>query len=399
MTANLMEAVSGLVTPDLVQKAAGASGESPEGTRSSLLGAVPTLFAGLAHGASSPAGAASVFGLVTRAATKPKETGGQGLLSSIFGNRAEQVTDALASSSGVRRSSAAGVLALIGPLVLTVLGKEVMSRGLSAGGLTDLLFSHKKAILDNPNVPKGLGDALGVHNLSELGGPAASVAGPTVSTVETARPAERETVRERVREPVAPVKRPSRWPIMLLPALLLGVLALWGLSNMFKGRPQVPEANAPTMRQPTGVQEPQPQMNEPKVAAPKVEAPQVNEPKAPEVGRTEAALPETSFHFNTGSATLALGATQSVDQLVSYMKSNPTAKIKVEGFADTTGNAQANEALSAARAMSVKQVLTAHGIDPSRVETTGMGDDHPVAPNDNNPDRAQNRRAEVTLVH
>jgi outer membrane protein OmpA-like peptidoglycan-associated protein len=407
MTANLMEAVSGLVTPDLVQKAAGASGESPEGTRASLLGAVPTLFAGLAQGASTPTGAASVFGLVTRAATKPKEVGGQGLLSSIFGNRSEAVTDALANSSGVRRSSAGGILALMGPLVLSVLGKEVMSRGLSAGGLTDLLFSHKKAILDNPNLPKGLGDALGVSKLSDLGGPAASVAGPTVSTIETGKPTVERDVRERVREPVGPVKRPSRWPIMLLPALLLGVLALWGLSNMFKGRPQMPEVNtnSPTMRQPTGVQEPQapqaPQVKAPEVNAPQLNAPAINNPEInkPEVGRTEAPLPETNFHFNTGSATLAHGATQSVDTLVSYMKANPTAKIKVEGFADTTGNASANAALSASRAVSVKKVLVAHGIDPSRVETTGMGQDHPVAPNDNSADRAQNRRAEITLVH
>ena len=80
MNANLMDAVSGHISPDLVQKAAAASGESNEGTRSALLGAVPTLFAGLAHSASTPSGTSGVLALVTRAATKPKEIGGQGLL-------------------------------------------------------------------------------------------------------------------------------------------------------------------------------------------------------------------------------------------------------------------------------------------------------------------------------
>ena len=56
MNANLMDAVSGHISPDLVQKAAAASGESNEGTRTALLGAVPTLFAGLAHSASTPSG-------------------------------------------------------------------------------------------------------------------------------------------------------------------------------------------------------------------------------------------------------------------------------------------------------------------------------------------------------
>ena len=257
MAVNLMEAVSGHISPDLVQKAAAASGESPEGTRAAMLGAVPTLFAGLAHGASSPSGATGVLALVTRAATKPKEVGGQGLLAGVFGSHADGVTDALANHSGVRSSSAAGILALLGPLALGAIGKETASRGLSAGGLADLLFSHKKAIIDSPNVPKGLAGALGLGSLGELGGPAAAVGGPTVSTVETARP-ERTVVersKERLREPIPEPKRPSKWPIMLLPALLLGVLALWGLSNMFKGRPQMPEVNTenPTMRQ--GVQE------------------------------------------------------------------------------------------------------------------------------------------------
>jgi outer membrane protein OmpA-like peptidoglycan-associated protein len=409
MTANLMEAVSGLVTPDLVQKAAGASGESAEGTRASLLGAVPTLFAGLASTASSPAGAAGVFGLVTRAATKPKELGGQGLLTSIFGGHSEQVTDALASTAGVRRSSAGGMLALVGPLVLGVLGKEVMSRGLSAGGLTDLLFSHKKAILDDPHLPKGLGEALGVGNLSELGGPAAAVCGPTVSAVESARtprptpeePAKGEVVRERVREPAAKVQPQSRWPIMLLPALLLGVLALWGLSNMFRGRPHVPDVNeSPTMRQP-GVPERQvpaptePQMTEP----PRASA--VNAPEMPERGSAapEAALPATNLHFDAASTRLTPDSKDSVDALVSYLDENPTARIRIEGFADTMGEPSSNEALSSSRAQALKSVLTSRGISGSRIDTTGMGQDHPVAPNDTDTDRAQNRRAEVTLIH
>ncbi len=302
MTANLMDAVSGVVSPDLVQKAAGASGESPEGTRSALLGAIPTLFAGFANSASSPSGAAGIFGLVTRAATKPKEIGGQALLSSVFGQRAESVTDALASSSGVRPSSAGGILALVGPLALGALGKEVMSRGLSAGGLTDLLFSHKKAILDNPNVPKGLAGALGLSSLSELGGTAATVGGPTVSAVDSVRPTvERvERTHERVREDIPHPRRQSRWPIMLLPALLLGVLALWGLSNMFKGRPQVPETNteSPTMRQGPGVQErqaPSPAVTEaPREPLPAAGAPEMATPEAahPGVGvaRGEAQL-------------------------------------------------------------------------------------------------------------
>ena len=41
----------------------------------------------------------------------------------------------------------------------------------------------------------------------------------------------------------------------------------------------------------------------------------------------------------------------------------------------------------------------AKGIAADRVETSGMGQSNPVAPNDSTHDRAQNRRVEVTRVH
>jgi OmpA-OmpF porin, OOP family len=415
MTANLMEAVSGLVTPDLVQKAASATGESNEGTRSALLGAVPTLFAGMAHTASSPAGAASVFGLVTRSATRPKEIGGPTLLSSIFGGHTDAVTDAVAGSAGIRRNSASGILALIAPLAVGALGKDVMSKGLSAGGLAATLFGHKKAILDNPNVPNGLAPALGLGNLGELGGSAAAVGGPTVSAVErpvVERPREPEAqVRER--EAVLRPRRPSRWPIMLLPALLLGVLALWGLSNMFRGHPN-PEVNGnPTMRQGPGVQEHQ--GSAPAASTKDLSGAGSQEPGSPgagsqepgspgsmttpEIAHPESALPEMKLNFDTATAHLTAGSKDGVDALVSYLEANPTARINVEGHADSTGPAAANEALSVSRAEALKSALVARGIDESRIETSGMGQEHPVAPNDSAQDRAENRRVEVTLIH
>jgi OOP family OmpA-OmpF porin len=414
MTADLMEAVSGHISPDLVQKTAEASGESPQGTRAALLGAVPTLFAGLAQGASTPSGTTGILALVMRAATKPKEAGGQALLANVFGSHAESVTDALANHAGVRPASAAGILALLGPLALGAVGKESASRGLSAGGLAQMLFSHKKGILDNPNTPKGLGGALGLGSLADLGGPAAAVSGPTVSAVETAPPAAAKPPpaakpKEGVREEKIPMpKRRSNWPIMLLPALLLGVLALWGLSNMFRGRPQMPEVNveSPTMRQGTGVQERQGPPAEPAPAgAPPGSASQVTAPPldpsqmaAPEVAHPESTLPDAKLNFDVASTELTPASKAGVEGLAIFLQSNPDAAIRIEGFADSTGDSAANEALSESRAKAVKSALVARGIDASRIETSGMGNSHPVAPNDTGDDRAQNRRAEVTRV-
>jgi outer membrane protein OmpA-like peptidoglycan-associated protein len=160
------------------------------------------------------------------------------------------------------------------------------------------------------------------------------------------------------------------------------------------------------MRQ--GVQEHQgPSMQAPKVEAPKMNAPEMNAPPAnapepaaqPEMQHPEAALPpQMQFHFGTGSTVLTPDSRNSVDELVSFMRANPTSRIRITGFADTTGNAGANEALSESRASSLKSTLVGDGIAGSRIETSGMGDSHPVASNDNDSDRAQNRRAEVTLA-
>jgi len=292
------------------------------------------------------------------------------------------------------------------PIVLGALGKEVTSRGLSAGGLSDLLFSHKKAILDSPYVPKGLAGALGVGNLSELGGSAATVAGPTVSTVETARTSigERvERVADRVKTESPHAKKKSNWGIMLLPALLLGGLAVWGLSSMFKGRPNMPEVNmeapnvrAPTMKQP-GVEEPQ--AGAPSVEVPKVEAPSANVPQIPEAHREMAAMTEKTVHFQSGTTHLTPDSKDDVAAVLSYLASNPTSRIRIEGFADSTGSAESNHKLSENRATALKAVLVAHGVKSDRIETTGMGDDNPIAPNDSSTDRARNRRAEITLIH
>jgi OmpA-OmpF porin, OOP family len=120
---------------------------------------------------------------------------------------------------------------------------------------------------------------------------------------------------------------------------------------------------------------------------------------APEVAHPESTLPDAKLNFEVASTQLTSASKGSVDELAQFLTSNPEAVIHIEGFADTTGNASANEALSANRARAIKDALVAKGIDANRIETSGMGDSNPVAPNDSDHDRAQNRRAEVTRVH
>jgi len=72
--------------------------------------------------------------------------------------------------------------------------------------------------------------------------------------------------------------------------------------------------------------------------------------------------------------------------------------IKLGGYTDNTGNPQANQKLSADRANTVMNELIRLGIDPARLAAEGYGEQFPVAPNDTEAGRAQNRRIAVRVT-
>ena len=64
-----------------------------------------------------------------------------------------------------------------------------------------------------------------------------------------------------------------------------------------------------------------------------------------------------------------------VDELVSYMKANPAAKVVVTGYADKgTGTAAYNMKISRMRAESVADALRAAGISADRISVDAKGD-------------------------
>lgn len=70
----------------------------------------------------------------------------------------------------------------------------------------------------------------------------------------------------------------------------------------------------------------------------------------------------------------------------------------IDGHTDSTGSRQYNMGLSERRAETVGRYLVSQGVEPVRVATYGYGPDHPVASNDTDAGRAQNRRVELTLM-
>lgn len=101
--------------------------------------------------------------------------------------------------------------------------------------------------------------------------------------------------------------------------------------------------------------------------------------------------------FRTGSADLNADFFKVLDGVGLVVEEYDKTLIVVEGHTDSVGADDMNQALSERRAMSVGQYLTSKGINGQRVLTAGFGEARPIASNDNDSGRSQNRRVEVRL--
>lgn len=126
-----------------------------------------------------------------------------------------------------------------------------------------------------------------------------------------------------------------------------------------------------------------------------------------------AALESAGFQRNDGNYTLGLNnrvlfgfdsSTLKPDTLVSLgeLAANLSrvgiGGARVEGHADAQGEAEYNRALSERRAIAVKDALVAGGLDDARMRTFGAGEDDPIASNDTEEGRSQNRRVVILVT-
>lgn len=124
-------------------------------------------------------------------------------------------------------------------------------------------------------------------------------------------------------------------------------------------------------------------------------APPPPAPNAPPPPPEEEHFVLDGLNFETGSATISQDSFPRLDRVVEYMTHRTSSRIRIAGHTDNVGNPRRNQQLSEQRAQAVRQYLVEHGIDGGRVEAVGLGDTQPVASNDTEEGRAQNRRIEA----
>jgi OmpA-OmpF porin, OOP family len=102
--------------------------------------------------------------------------------------------------------------------------------------------------------------------------------------------------------------------------------------------------------------------------------------------------------FTLNSSDLKPEAAQQLDQVVAGLKSQPTVTLEVGGHTCNIGTEQYNLALAHRRAEAVRKYLVDHGVEASRLSAEGYGEFSPIANNETEDGRQQNRRVEFRIL-
>lgn len=402
MPFNIAELVGQYLSPQILGRLGPSLGISPEAAQRASGFALPPLLAGIARHGSTEAGARQLIAACDRDGVDPAQFSavledpsrvdavrarGSSFLSSLFGERADTLTTLIGSQSGIGGGTAKGMLSMLAPLALGVIGKHVRSEGLDARGLSTVM-SEQQGMLSKL-MPAGLASALGIGGLREVvpERPTATTA-PTEPMHHAARDT-RIGMPELHRRAIPPTKKKAGlgWLVPVLGLLLVAFLGYRALKPRVENerRAERPTATAPVaVRGPTGV----------------AAVDELN--RFVSRSGNARAVPKTfnlgGLEFAQGSSDLPAGGTQTVDRLAKVLDEHSNVAVRLEGHTSARGDASANEVLSRARAEAVRRELVKRGVSPSRIEVAGLGGARPIAPGDSPQAQNQNSRIEVIVT-
>jgi len=389
--ANVLDSLREFVTPQLLNQAAQMLGENENGISKALGGLAPTILAGLINKTGDANAMGSIFNTLANfnadilnnlgsligggnlAHNDPKDEAGH-LFSNLFGDKVPAITNAVAAYSGTKTSSVSSLLGLAGPLVMGLLSRRINTEGLNVSGLSNLLLQQKNIVLGT--LPAGVGSLLGFAEERSVSHDAAT----TEQSIG------------------------NRWlmPLLLLLALGLGIMYIARNCTQPVEKVVVAPA-ADTMQIQTAV----PADYNRKLASGFEVKGNVDGIESKLIAFIESSAPvdkTTWFSFDrltfqTGSATIDMEKSQGqLANITEILKAYPKVKLKVGGYTDNVGDPKSNMKLSQARAESTLNALVAMGIEKPRLEAEGYGEQHPVAANDTEEGRAQNRRIDVRVM-
>ena len=178
--ANIVDSLKEFITPELISKASSSFGESNTSITKGIDSLIPTVLGGLIKKSNNTNDFGGIFDMIKGGADKnsglldnlgslvgggnlakddPKDLSGR-MMSSIFGSKVGGILDLVSSVAGLKRSSSSGLMGLVGPLVMSYLGRVVKNKALDAVGLGKFLRNDSSAV--TRALPAGMGDLLGL---------------------------------------------------------------------------------------------------------------------------------------------------------------------------------------------------------------------------------------------
>lgn len=370
---NIMNTTQSFLTPDYIKKLSSVLGQPMDKVQSSLRTVLPTFLLGLFNKGSSAEGADSIVKMVQTSSfdnnSLPENINdtsylqkGENVVNNIFGSNLGSVTNTLGTSTGLGSSGIQKMMGLIAPIVMGVVGTKVKSERLNATGLAGF-FRQQKSLVSSL-MPSSLATLVGVGGVKSF-----TKSGRV--TAERSKP------------------MGSRWGLLALLALLLIGFFYWFAVQRFQKIVTEPNQTEAAKIQPAPTQ-------------PSAAPVSLGQLGAFLASPNAAELPKRfnfeNLSFATGTVSLSSSSTAEIDQIAAAMKQYPNVTARIEGFTDNVGNPGINQTLSDGRAMVVRDMIIGKGIDPSRLEATGRGQDAPIAPNETEEGRAKNRRIEFVIT-
>ncbi|MBL6962726.1 MAG: OmpA family protein [Bacteroidetes bacterium] len=121
-------------------------------------------------------------------------------------------------------------------------------------------------------------------------------------------------------------------------------------------------------------------------------------PANQEVEVSEPGLYTFHAEFESGTVPIDDDAMAYFDELKAYLNAYSEAKIKICGHADSKGSEEINMKYSLLRANNVKDYLVIAGIEENRIMIEAKGELEPIASNESEEGRSENRRVEISIL-
>ena len=106
---------------------------------------------------------------------------------------------------------------------------------------------------------------------------------------------------------------------------------------------------------------------------------------------------DSGLLYDFDSSVVKGAARSNLTDLANSLREYPDTEVLIVGHTDSQGSDSYNQGLSERRSVAAKNFLVSQGVPADRIRTEGLGESEPVASNDTEAGRSQNRRVEVAI--